>query len=73
MSKPRIRTTTGATVTLTVELTGLGSWGPECTTVQVYQQAMSAAVNRLRNMPHLRIVPGSIKLQTITTDLEKIL
>jgi hypothetical protein len=71
MSKPRVRTSTGATVTITVELTGLGSWGPECTTEQVYRQAREAAINRLRNMPHLRVVPGTIKIQSVTQDLEQ--
>lgn len=71
MSKPRVRISTDAKVTLTVELTGLGSWGPDCTTEQVYRQAQEAAVNRLRSMSHLRVVPGSIKIQSITQDLEQ--
>jgi hypothetical protein len=71
MSKPRVRTSTGATVTITVELTGLGSWGPECTTEQVYRQAGEAAVNRLRKIPHIRLVPDTIKVQSVTQDLEQ--
>lgn len=31
MSKPHARTSTGAKVTITIEMTNLGSWGPDCT------------------------------------------
>ena len=39
MAKPIVRTKTGAKVTLTLELTNLGSWGPDCKIDQVYKQA----------------------------------
>ncbi|QPN47330.1 hypothetical protein I5S86_10750 [Priestia aryabhattai] len=75
MSKPHARTRTGAKVTLTVELTNLGSWGPDCTLDQVYRQAREAAVGRLNKVfkDHLdttRIL-GPIVVEAVTTDLEK--
>lgn len=47
LSKPVIRTKTNATVTLTIELSNLGSWGPDCQTSQIYKQAIEAANGRL--------------------------
>lgn len=38
--RPIVRTSTAATVTLTIELTNLGSWGPDCMIDQVYRQAV---------------------------------
>lgn len=43
------KTTTGATVTVTLELHDLGSWGPECNLRQVLEQATEAALNRVRS------------------------
>lgn len=73
--KQRSRTTTGAKVTITLELSSLGSWGPDCTTGQVYDQAREAAIGRLNRLfkEHLdstRIV-GPVIVEAITTSLEK--
>ena len=75
MSKPHARTSTGAKVTLTVELTNLGSWGPDCTLDQVYRQAREAAVGRLNkvfknHVASTRII-GPVIVEAVTTDLEK--
>ena len=45
MSKPTVRTTTGAVVTLTVQISNVGSWGPDCTTDQVYRQSAGFAMH----------------------------
>jgi hypothetical protein len=73
--KPRGRTTTSAKVTVTLELSNLGSWGPNCTTGQVHDQASEAALGRLNRLfkEHLdstKIV-GRIKVEAISTDLER--
>lgn len=73
--KPIGRTSTGAKVTITLELTNLGSWGPECTTGQVYEQARDAAIGRLNRLfkdeaRNAKVV-GPIVVEAITTDLEK--
>jgi hypothetical protein len=73
--KPRSRTSTGAKVTITLELSSLGSWGPDCTTGQVHDQAREAAIGRLNRLfkDHLdstRIV-GPVIVEAITTVLEK--
>lgn len=75
MSKPIVRTTTGAKVTITVELSNLGSWGPDCMLDQVYRQAREAAVGRLNrafkeDARHIRIL-GPVIVEAITTDIEK--
>jgi hypothetical protein len=75
MSKPVVRTTTGAKVTLTVELSNLGSWGPDCLLDQVYRQAREAAVGRLNrafkeDSRNIRIL-GPVIVESITTDMEK--
>lgn len=74
MSKPRVRTSTSAVVTLTIELTGLGSWGPECNTEQVYRQAREAALRRLSRLfngdPNGVRVVGAVGVKSITTDTE---
>ena len=75
MSKrPIVRTTTGATVTLTIELSSLGSWGPDCQMDQVYRQAKEAAIGRINNAfkddrRGVRIL-GPVVVKAITTDLE---
>lgn len=74
MSKPIIRTTTGARVTLTIEISNVGSWGPECQMDQVYRQALESAVGRVRNAfakdaRGVKIV-GVPVIQAITTDME---
>lgn len=73
MAKPIVRTTTSAKVTLTLELTNLGTWGPECQIDQVYRQALAQAVGKLGRLfegqRDLRIVGRPI-VQAITTDTE---
>jgi len=75
VSKPIVRTITGAKVTLTVELSNLGSWGPDCMLDQVYRQAREAAVGRLNHAfkedaRRIRIL-GPVIVEAITTDIEK--
>ncbi|HAU4333271.1 TPA: hypothetical protein F6W14_27290, partial [Serratia marcescens] len=71
--KPVVRTKTGAKVTLTLELTNLGSWGPECQINQVYKQALDQAAGKLGRLLNgqsdIRIVGRPI-VQAITTDVE---
>ncbi|HAU4290982.1 TPA: hypothetical protein ACQVMA_003386 [Serratia marcescens] len=73
MVKPVVRTKTGAKVTLTLELTNLGSWGPECQINQVYKQALDQAAGKLGRLLNgqsdIRIVGRPI-VQAITTDVE---
>lgn len=74
MSKPVVRTTTGAVVTLTIEISNVGSWGPECQMDQVYRQAAESAIGRVRNAfakdaRGVRVV-GTPVVQAITTDME---
>ncbi|MBP1129356.1 hypothetical protein JOE25_000899 [Serratia sp. PL17] len=73
MAKPIVRTKTGAKVTLTLELTNLGSWGPECQINQVYKQALDQAAGKLGRLLNgqsdIRIV-GRPVVQAITTDVE---
>ncbi|TXE22825.1 hypothetical protein [Serratia ureilytica] len=73
MVKPVVRTKTGAKVTLTLELTNLGSWGPECQINQVYKQALDQATGKLGRLLNgqsdIRIV-GRPVVQAITTDVE---
>jgi hypothetical protein len=73
MAKPIVRTKTGAKVTLTLELTNLGSWGPECKIDQVYRQALEQACGRLgrlfQGQSDIQIV-GRPVVQAISTDVE---
>ncbi|MBH3246110.1 hypothetical protein I5N23_04330 [Serratia marcescens] len=73
MVKPVVRTKTGAKVTLTLELTNLGSWGPECQINQVYKQALDQAAGKLGRLLNgqsdIRII-GRPVVQAITTDVE---
>ncbi len=73
MAKPIVRSRTGAKVTLTLELTNLGSWGPDCKIDQVYKQALDQAVGRLgrlfQGQSDIRIV-GRPVVQAITTEVE---
>ena len=50
------RITAYARATVTIEVTGLGSWGPECQNDQVFRQASEAAIGRIRNCRDLRNV-----------------
>lgn len=77
MSKPKVQTTTGAVVTLTLEISNVGSWGPDCDLAQVYGQAREAAVGRIRNAfrdertaRSIRIV-GTPVIKAITTDVSQ--
>lgn len=75
MSKPVVRTTTSAKVTITLELTSLGSWGPDCKIEQVYSQAREAAIGRLNKVfkDHIKTtqIVGPIIVEAITTDVER--
>ncbi|WP_070096470.1 hypothetical protein [Pseudomonas sp. NBRC 111139] len=75
MSKPHARTSTGAKVTITIEMTNLGSWGPDCTLDQVYRQAREAAIGRLNNVFKAHVattrILGPVIVEAVTTDLEK--
>ncbi|NSX21871.1 hypothetical protein HTV13_18850 [Pseudomonas putida] len=75
MSKPHARTSTGAKVTITIEMTNLGSWGPDCTLDQVYRQAREAAIGRLNNVfkDHVATtrILGPVIVEAVTIDLEK--
>ncbi len=74
MSKPVVRTTTSAKVTVTLELSSLGSWGPGCKIEQVYEQAREAAIGRLNKVFKDHISTTSItqiKVEAITTDVEQ--
>lgn len=73
--KPRARTTTGAKVTVTLELSNLGSWGTDCTTGQVHDQAREAAIGRLNllfkdHLDSAKII-GQVIVEAVTTSLEK--
>jgi hypothetical protein len=75
MAKPIVRTQTGAKVTLTIELTNLGSWGPDCKLDQVYEQAQRAALGRINrafrdDTLNIRLL-GPVVVEAITTNLEK--
>ncbi|WP_454863338.1 hypothetical protein [Pseudomonas hormoni] len=73
MSKPVVRTTTNAVVTLTVELSNIGSWGPDCKIDQVYKQAVEEAMGRIRrafekDARGVKVV-GVPVVKAITTDV----
>lgn len=71
MSKSRISAYAKAIVT--VEVTDLGSWGPECTNEQVFKQAAEAAVGRIRNAKDLRNIRviGEPKIAMICAEEER--
>lgn len=72
-TKPTVRTSTGAVVTLTIQISNLGSWGPECQIDQVYRQAIVEAKGRLAKAfsgdRNIAIV-GVPNVRSITTDME---
>lgn len=71
MSKPKARLTTRAIVTLTIEVT-VGSWSEDCPASQVYSQASEEArrlVERLADA-HCRVLPNTVSVRSITTDME---
>jgi hypothetical protein len=61
---------------MTVQVSNVGSWGPDCTTDQVYRQAVESAIGRVRNA-FAKDARGGVKIvgtpvvQAITTDMEK--
>ncbi|VVN43896.1 hypothetical protein V0M98_17790 [Pseudomonas silesiensis] len=72
--RPTVRTTTGATVTLTIEISNIGSWGPDCKIDQVYRQAREEAIGRINrafkdDQRGVRIL-GPVVVKAITTDVE---
>jgi hypothetical protein len=71
MDKPRVRPV-GATAvaTITVRISDLGSWGPDCSVQQVHDQATRAAVGAIRNMDKERrlTIIGTPEIKTITTE-----
>lgn len=72
MTKPFVRTKTSATVTLTIEISNLGQWGPDCQISQVHRQAIEEANGRLKKLlqgQDIRVV-GRPKVQAISTDVE---
>lgn len=73
MNKPKVRTTTGATVTLTVQISNLGSWGPDCQMEQIYLQAIVEAKNRIAKAMNGRDIKfiGEPVVRAITTDMEQ--
>jgi hypothetical protein len=69
------RTSTGAKVSITIELSNLGSWGPECPTGQVHDQAIEAAIGRINrafreDKNGIRLV-GPVRVEAVTTDMER--
>lgn len=71
-NKPKVRTTTGATVTLTIQISNLGVWGPDCQMDQIYRQAAVEAKRRVSNALDGRDVKfvGELVVRAITTDME---
>lgn len=75
MKKPRVQTSTSARVTITLEISNVGSWGPGCEIDQVYRQAIESAVGRLNrafkdDIRGIRIV-GQPSVDAITTSMDK--
>lgn len=69
MAKAKAKLTTHAVVTLEVKVR-VGSWGPDCTVQQVYQQAAESAEGRFRRfMGHDMELIGA-KTIRIFTDAE---
>lgn len=72
MNKPRVRPGSATAVaTITVRISDLGSWGPDCSVQQVHDQATRAALGAIRNMDKDRrlTVIGTPEIKTITTEL----
>ncbi|EEJ7233390.1 hypothetical protein S483_001279 [Salmonella enterica subsp. salamae] len=71
--KPRVRTTSGATVTLTIQVSNLGSWGPDCPMGQIYNQAIIEAKSRIAKALNGRDIKfiGEPVVRAITTDMEQ--
>ncbi|EAA0895510.1 hypothetical protein S646_003441 [Salmonella enterica subsp. enterica] len=72
-NKPTVRTTTGATVTVTIQVSNLGVWGPDCQMEQIYRQAIVEAKSRVAralNSRDFKFV-GEPVVRAITTDMEQ--
>lgn len=72
--KPKGRSVTGAKVTVTLELSSLGSWGPNCTIGQVHDQAREAAIGRLNkvfkdDLANVKII-GQVVVESVTSEME---
>ena len=70
----KTRTTTGAEVQLTIQMSNLGSWGSDCPLSQVYDQALEAAIGRLgrafKDIGDIKVV-GIPNVKAIITDMDK--
>ncbi len=67
------RITAGARVTVTVEVSRCGGWGPDCKIDQVYKQAAESAIdyitNRVDRDHRLKII-GEPKVSMIISEAE---
>ena len=66
---------TKATVTLTVEVKGLGPWVDGCTAEQIRDQASEAAVSKVCRALHERgsnctVIQGSARVTMLQTELD---
>lgn len=63
-----------ATVQITVEVSGVGTWGPECSVDQVHRQATEEAIDKLRRVCQdsrdIRIV-GTPAVKCVTTEEQR--
>lgn len=65
--KPVVKTITSARVTVQIDV-DVGQWGPECSTAQVYAEAVEAAHKRVRNAFNLeRMRIRTIQVESIST------
>lgn len=68
------RVSSYATVQLTIEIRGLGSWGPECQIDQVHKQAKREALEKLaratKGTRDFRVI-GEPVVSTITHEEER--
>lgn len=72
------RITTSAKATITIEISGIGTWGPDCLLNQVYKQGVDAAINAIQKLiqdggskvnAHFRMV-GSPKIEAVIISRE---
>ncbi len=73
INKPKVRTSTSAVVTLTIEISNVGSWGPDCQIDQVYRQAREAArmrISKAFNGDRYIAIVGVPNIRCITTDMD---
>lgn len=65
--KNDVKTTT-VTVQVVLEISGLSSWGPDCSIAQVHRQATEEAIGRVMRLvgeDHLARIIGALKVSTI--------